>query len=938
MNDLPEKMKRYDRVDNAMERETDTVRNALLPDWEAPWRILGVAGCAIVATLAWFVAWLRCTYESDRALVEDWEDGFQRSALDIPTRALTSDNSAELADAFPEEGPPEESLAGSDDGDSVESKELAIGDIAKMPAATPAKEDPPPDLMFVFHCPGFKYGDESGDVTAGQLRDLFEGDPSEWESTLPSLNKLYRKLGGRNRESWLDPDALAAFTSFHGSTKVTLGDVRIACLNDIYRLVKAMGFNVGPFKSIDDDQIFLGISMTDFNILSHYLKVDEAHLALNCEVASKLGIEFPDGALDHECSPPSTQFHRNSLFFENFQAHHINIFKHEDLYNMDVIASGSVLRIRQVYKEITRIFNTEAAVKHGFMCSWYPVHNRKKIKLLRRIWGDTSKIVRMFAQPVQLLHSYFGARAAFIFAWHGLYCKMLFAMSFPAVIASGAMWFSRWFYPAYAESSLAVVQIWFSVVLVIWGQLTYCLWRREETFFIVDWECADFAENAIVRPEFRGDWRASPVDMKTKEKLEPEYTWLRRAFSWVVTITFCCLVVTSVFAWFVIWKGQLNAVAALLHAIQIKVFECLYNRIAIWTTGIENHKYQATHYNSYLWKLYIFQFVNYFYGFFHIAIFQVHSPWGCPGGDCLLLLQKQLITTFFILVLGDVAVGIINAHMVGRRIHAEIDALAKRKQQESLEKGFQSSRDILVEEAASSLSYVEAQAKCGVFGEKEQIESMVKLVVSFAFVLLFGAVAPIVVVLCLVVFAVELRLNAYATTHSLQRPFPWNATGIGGWGAASESVLTVGTLMTAFMLAAFGAVFRGAPLVTRLAGLLLFCVVSYCTSGAVLHFVDAPDAGTKLLTQRRRHMHSRLALALQSRSQDDSPSTSPTIGVKEAVSHSGMAVHRRHPMLQSYIHTEMDWKTVEHLAPKVEQSFGLSSFVRRAPLRVKGGV
>merc|ERR1719253_2100503 len=85
--------------------------------------------------------------------------------------------------------------------------------------------------------------------------------------------------------------------------------------------------------------------------------------------------------------------------------------------------------------------------------------------------------------------------------------------------------------------------------------------------------------------------------------------------------------------------------------LQLKVFEVVYNRIAVLLSKWENHKYHRDYYNSHLWKQVFFQFVNYYVPFFYLAVQQRMSSLssGCPDGGCLAVLQRTLNLTLALL-------------------------------------------------------------------------------------------------------------------------------------------------------------------------------------------------------------------------------------------------------------------------------------------------
>merc|ERR1719276_408352 len=122
------------------------------------------------------------------------------------------------------------------------------------------------------------------------------------------------------------------------------------------------------------------------------------------------------------------------------------------------------------------------------------------------------------------------------------------------------------------------------------------------------------------------------------------------------------------------------------------------------------------------------------------------------------------------------------------------------------------------------LCYAETQASYTEFRIRQQIEMMLQLVISLGFVIMFGNVAPLIVPFCLAVFVVQLRVTAFLLVTTSKRPFPRRAFGIGAWQAVVVFLRGVGALFSAYLLAVYGAMFRGQELITRLSGMFGFCI------------------------------------------------------------------------------------------------------------------
>merc|ERR1719428_1576518 len=78
----------------------------------------------------------------------------------------------------------------------------------------------------------------------------------------------------------------------------------------------------------------------------------------------------------------------------------------------------------------------------------------------------------------------------------------------------------------------------------------------------------------------------------------------------------------------------------------------------------------------------------------------------------------------------------------------------------------------------ASRAFAEEQGKYSEFRMRQQIENMLQLVLALGYVLIFGAVVPLLVPLCLVEFIVQLRASAFLLTLTAKRAVPNQQTGI----------------------------------------------------------------------------------------------------------------------------------------------------------------
>jgi hypothetical protein len=151
-------------------------------------------------------------------------------------------------------------------------------------------------------------------------------------------------------------------------------------------------------------------------------------------------------------------------------------------------------------------------------------------------------------------------------------------------------------------------------------------------------------------------------------------------------------------------------------------------------------------------------------------------------------------------------------------------------------------------------SYHEEQAKLAKIDEASEVQNMMALVIALGFVLHFGGVSPLALLVCFVVFAVQLRAIAVLLVDSAQRVVPQKAAGIGNWSVIVEFLMTSGVLYTGFLFVAYGIALEGTPLLTKTTSFALFCGGIFMAWAVVDATLPSSDEGEELLMMRRAYV------------------------------------------------------------------------------------
>lgn len=785
----------------------------LMPDfdWANNYRRAYVASLSVFFAVLWFVVYYCFFYKDDRD--DSLRRWISRSHQDLHIQDYGEDSGAPL-----------------DIGKGVDSTQL-LGVSA-------------PDMVILFQHPNAEDGQRGMElVTLTQFEHVL--DSSAPRHLFPRLERERARLAEDEERAVQDSRTPRQVTRMarrvsevvlHRFEGCKCSSARVMLLRDLYGCLPALGFDVSSFASTTGEHLLVCTGLRDPEVVNQYLVCEDVHLRLHHQVVAKLGIKQPPG--EPASSPPLCRYDPQ-IIRRMYMAGVLDTEVATELYahhGGSLLPGGSTSgsplkhleRYRLLTKELTRFVNLDIAKSLGLIEDYYFTHDRRQLGLLRQTWANWKRLADpTFVQPARLLRDYFGSRLAFLFSWNGFYCKALLALSPIAVAYEIIM--EGWTHASAENDGNQLLG--FAFIIVIWAQVAHNKWLQEEEFLVRSWDAEP--DDEVVRPTFRGKMMPSLIDQNVKDKQYPAiWTTIWSVFANCITVMFCIWVCFCLFFWRSFFgaspkTGLAKSASSLFLTVQIQVFESMYNHTVERLVELENHKTIDDYYRSYVRKQFIFQSMNAYSPFFYLTMKQSMSEEGCGDQDCLVQLRQYMAMSFTML-------------SVCRTMHVGIAAMKVRRR--------------LNKWRASKAwhSFTEEQSQYVDFEIRDEIEGMMQLVIALGYVLLFAVSSPIVIPLCLGTFIVHLNSSAYLLTHCSKRPFPWKSVGIGVWNEIISQLFMGGVLNTAFLLVAFGDSFRGTPLLTRLSGVLLFCISAAFVSGAVKAVCPPSDSAVKLLLARRR--------------------------------------------------------------------------------------
>jgi len=400
--------------------------------------------------------------------------------------------------------------------------------------------DPPPELMLVFHHPGHDYKDSDEELSSSIFDHILSHNVIGEDIVTDSLfENILREQGkfGESPEGLLEKmHSLSAgmqrsiskrFTACAESTLPTKKSTRIALLQDLYKLLPEMGFDISCYSSVDGDELFVEVRLGKPEMLDHYLRRIQTELQLRNHVGGKLGIKQPRDEL--ASSPPFVEYnpqivgqlHKAGLLGPGDLPDERRVFKlfYDKYPECGSIVSGSNL-IRIMFRELSEYIDLDAAKAEGLLVDWYPVHSATFLKPFKVRFGRLRMMADLtFVQPLQSIKEYFGERLAFNFGWNGFYCKLLLSLVPLALFFEFTQKLVREMaFCGFDREWRDNRQVLFPcIVILCWARLSTNLWDREQAWYLNLWGSEDPALSLIVRPQFKGQLKPSRIDANLKE-------------------------------------------------------------------------------------------------------------------------------------------------------------------------------------------------------------------------------------------------------------------------------------------------------------------------------------------------------------------------------------------------------------------------------------
>ena len=444
--------------------------------------------------------------------------------------------------------------------------------------------------------------------------------------------------------------------------------------------------------------------------------------------------------------------------------------------------------------------------KNDLIESIAPVHSTAlKEQILRNSWNLFTPL------PVDQIRDYYGEEIAYYFSWLKFFTNWL---TIPAIGGISVFFIRR-----YNGDTIQTCELtpFFGMGVFIWATLFIRFWEREESRLAYKYGTfrqQSFKRDFLVRPEFKGEIRTSPITGNPEMYYSPNLRRLKYVGSALITmamlfVAFTIMIISLNLQGYVHpdhdanrWQetshpfyypviahlseeGQLfdvnspimSFVPAILHAVTIMFLNSIYREIAEKTTKWENHRSYLNHENSLILKRFLFEAFDAYIALFYLTFYEMDVE--KLRGEILMVF---LIDTF-------------------RRMFLEcIVPLVQRKLSE---RGAQSDRkknDDWFDPGNLANNNHSQYLNESKLDEYEEFDDYLEMVVQFGYITLFASAIPLGAAIAVFANIVELRTDATKLARVLARPRPIMTDSIGIWLSLIRTIVILSALTNCFIV------------------------------------------------------------------------------------------------------------------------------------------
>mmetsp|Transcript_34620 Transcript_34620/g.62776 ORF Transcript_34620/g.62776 Transcript_34620/m.62776 type:complete len:728 (-) Transcript_34620:116-2299(-) len=542
------------------------------------------------------------------------------------------------------------------------------------------------------------------------------------------------------------------------------------------------GFNLDELVSIDEDEMFLLLSLQNDEAIGELGEAEEFRAKLDAK-------KYPPGievATDTLAGKGGFEFIRHGDLTESHE--HTNEYPGHVRYalNKQSVVHGftSVELMRLMRRRMRKFIQLNGLTSEKVIRECFFVHRWDDLEVLykNRRWNDPWHFFQWPAEHMSdLVHHYFGPEIGFYFHWFNCWTRFVLQ---PALISIPLLFIPqevRW-----------KAELGFAVFVALWSTLFLCEYEKLKNLKILKWGMHNYDEaGAEVRRQFNEARRNSCGE------------WLRKALHWSLCVLFMAETLGVVAAISIMRMKAIRdpdgVTSGIRHedwerygkyliALNIKVVNFVWTPLTTTLTSMENWRTRADLKSAMVEKLFSVKFVVFYYPFLNTIMIKPYvSGCGDEGiAGCKEILQTDLLFFFIIQFASQVFSLIFEMAQAWWRVRRE-----KRR----------------LSDSSKAYTYLEFQAKCDEFDDAALIQQFEDQVLIFGFIVMFGVIFPVLCAVTLIFNLAYKRIFAYKLSYALRRPDPAGAEGIGSWKGILAMLSWIGVSFNAYLAVFCGPLF-----------------------------------------------------------------------------------------------------------------------------------
>lgn len=272
------------------------------------------------------------------------------------------------------------------------------------------------------------------------------------------------------------------------------------------------------------------------------------------------------------------------------------------------------------------LVNKNSYKENKVLIDYFPLHTSFRDE----IWRDT-KLFNIFFNwfifariekllPLFMLSSYFGERIGMYFAWLTFYTTWLLYISVPGLFLALCQLFTfqidQYLVPIYC------------LIVSLWITLMNQEWKRRETELAHIWNMTTYRKHSRERNDYKYEYTISIETGEATKKSSIRPT-VRKIFFSLPMILFGLTLIAVAFIVFRMWGNMSTSymnsiIVGSINGATVFVLGFIYTYLSSVLTNLENHQYEDEWQNSYIIKIFCFQFVNCYISLFAIAFYDTN--------------------------------------------------------------------------------------------------------------------------------------------------------------------------------------------------------------------------------------------------------------------------------------------------------------------------